>query len=254
VLPPATNDLWITGSARSHFPERLPVSDINEVTQLILHERQGRDRGWWQQMRDAFWPDSTVNLSWFTGSGPDFVARSEDMSGRGDRSVHRIAAPVVHVHGDRAYAEAATAVEFQIDLDGVRADLISYTRLNYRLERRNGTWGVLSLDAIYERDTLAPKVPGQNIPIAPEVIKGRRPSYALLAYYLDRRGYRVGTDLLGDDQPARVDAFYAGLLAWLKNEPTAAHPAPAIAAGFRKFRGKKNSPSGRPGNGGGTQY
>ncbi|GAA2359013.1 nuclear transport factor 2 family protein [Dactylosporangium salmoneum] len=192
------------------------MCDVAEISQLILDERQGRDRGWWDQMRRAFWPDSIVQLSWFTGSGPDFVTRSAQMSGRGDRSVHRVAAPVVHVRGDRAHAEVSTTVEFQIDYDGVPAHLVSYTRLNYRLTRRDGRWGVESLDAVYERDTLTPAIPGGVITVDPEDIAKLRPSYALIAHYLQRRGYPVRDDLLGDDRPDQVDAFYAELLGWLE--------------------------------------
>jgi SnoaL-like domain len=191
------------------------LSDITEITQLVLRERQGRDRGWWDQMGAAFLPDSTVNLSWFSGSGPDFVTGSRAMSRRGDRSVHRNTPPVVHVHGDRAHAEVPTAVELQVEFDGVRAHLISYTRLNYRLVRRADGWRVLSLDAVYERDTLTPAIPGQRIVVDPEAVAELRPSYALLALYLRRRGYPVGADLLGDDRPEEVDAFYDRVRVWL---------------------------------------
>lgn len=194
------------------------MTDVDEISQLVLRERQGRDRGWWEQMRAAFLPDARVHLSWFTGSGADFVTRSVAMSGRGDRSVHRMSPPVVHVRGDRAYLEAATAVEFRVDIDGTAADLISYTRLNYRLARRDGRWGVLSLDAIYERDTLTPVVPGERVALGADALTGRRPSYALIAHCLDRKGYPVGDDLLGDDRPDEVAAFYADLWAWLEPE------------------------------------
>jgi hypothetical protein len=195
------------------------MADTHEISQLILRERQGRDRGWWDQMRDAFFPDSTVNLSWFSGGGHEFVARSAEMNGRGDRAVHRLSPPVVHVDGHRAYAEVSTAVELRVTFDTRPADLISYTRLNYRLERRNVRWGVISLDAIYERDTLTPAVPGQGIVIDPGALAGFRPSYSLIAYHLAQRGYTIGPDLLGDDRPDEVDAFYAAVWAWLKDEP-----------------------------------
>ncbi len=39
-------------------------SDIAVITQVVLGERQGRDRGWWDQMAAAYWLDSTVRLSW----------------------------------------------------------------------------------------------------------------------------------------------------------------------------------------------
>lgn len=193
------------------------MNDSSTITQLVLHERQGRDRGWWKQMMACFWPDSSVTLSWIDSSGPDFVWRSEEMSGRGDRSVHRLGPPTVHQAGNRALVEVPAGVEFRVDWDGVSADLISYTRLNYRVERREGQWKIKSLQAIYERDTLIPRLPGQLIRV--EAMSGKRDPYALIELYLTRRGYSVG-DLLGDDQPERVAAFYADAFRWLHQNTT----------------------------------
>ncbi|WP_329563354.1 nuclear transport factor 2 family protein [Kitasatospora sp. NBC_01266] len=195
------------------------MSDTERITQLILHERQGRDRGWWEQLEAAYWPDSRVHLSWYNGSGPGFIAGSRNMIGRGDTSVHRMSPPVVHVVGDRGYVEAPTGVEFRVTIDGVLVDLVSRTRLNYRVERRDGVWKILSLDAIYERDTITPAVPGTAITIPQERLAGFRPALALISYYLQSRGYPVGDNLLGDDQPRARDAFYAEVLAWLHAGP-----------------------------------
>ncbi len=191
------------------------MDDINSISQVVLHERQGRDRGWWSQMNDCFWPDSTVALSWFSGSGPDFVSRSAAMSERGDRAVHRLGPPVIDVNGDRALVEISTGVEFRIDWQGIPADLISYTRLNYRLERRDGQWKIHSLNAIYERDTLTAAIPGQTLTFDPQSVTSYRASYALIAASLSLRGYSVRNDLLGDDQPEQVQSFYAEERAWL---------------------------------------
>ncbi|MEZ0362351.1 hypothetical protein ACAG26_01415 [Mycobacterium sp. pUA109] len=54
--------------------------DISVITRLVLRERQGHDRGWWDQMAAAYWPDSTVHLTWYRGDGPGFVAGSKDVS------------------------------------------------------------------------------------------------------------------------------------------------------------------------------
>jgi hypothetical protein len=191
------------------------MNDIADVTQLILHERQGRDRGWWQQMRDCFDPQASVRLSWFDGSGADFVTESEAMTGRGDKAVHRLAPPVVHLHGERAVVEVPAAIEMRVDLDGVEADLTSYTRLLYRVHKQSGSWRIASLDAIYERDTLQSATPDAPLRLDPDRLAQFRVPYRMLAYHLSSRGYPVAGDLYGDDQPERVAALYADTFAWL---------------------------------------
>lgn len=192
------------------------TDDITRIMQLILHERQGRDRGWWPQMRHAFAPDSIVRLSWYRGDGPGFVDGSERMSGSGDKAVHRLSPPVIHLDADRAIAEMSCGVEFQVRIHDTPAHLVSYTRLNYRLEKRDDQWAVVQMDAIYERDTLTPAFPGDHIDIDSADVEEYRPSYALLSYYLAGKGYDIADDLLGDDRPEAVASFYEELLHWLQ--------------------------------------
>ncbi|WP_405009475.1 nuclear transport factor 2 family protein [Kitasatospora sp. NBC_01539] len=192
--------------------------DVALVTQVVLAERQGRDRGWWEQMAALYWPDSTVHLSWYNGDGSGFVAGSAAMARRGAVALHHMSAPVVHVRGTRAYVEASVAMRFQVEIDGVPGDLVSHTRLNYRLERRADVWGILSLDAVYEYATLTPSVPGQSIVIPPEDLTGYRSSYAVLAWNIAREGRTPGHDELGDDRPEELAAFYAAVWSWLDAE------------------------------------
>ncbi len=192
-----------------------PVDDVSAVTQVILHERQGRDRGWWDQMLQAYWPDSTVHLSWYDGDGPGFVAGSRALTERGLTTLHSMFAPVVHVRGAKAYVEASTAVRAPLVVDGVRGNLVSYTRLNYRLERRDGEWRILSLEPVYEDTTLTPSIPGQRIDIPAEDLAQFRRSYAILAWELARNGRTMSEGLLGDDEPEPVAAFYAATWEWL---------------------------------------
>ena len=190
------------------------MSDIDELTQLVLRERQGRDRGWWRQMRDSFHPDSTVRLSWFRGSGPDFTTESKKMSDNGNRAIHRLAPPTLHIKGDKAIIEVSSGIEFRIPVNDIEVDLVSYARLFFRAERREGVWKFLSLDAIYERDTMVPAIPGARLELEPEQLEGFRPSYRLIGYHLRRLGYEIPDDLYGDDRPAEVTALYRSAFKW----------------------------------------
>ncbi len=190
------------------------MSDADEITQLVLHERQGRDRGWWEQMANCFHPDSQVNLSWFSGTGSDFAARSRVMSESGLWPLHRLSPPAIHVNKTRAFVELPVAVEVRFPLGGVEAELISYSRLLYTVEQRD-TWKIRSLTAVYERDTLTPAVPGTTLDIDPDRLSGFRPSYRCLSYHISLRGLQPPIDLYGDDQPDRAKRLYDEVLSWL---------------------------------------
>jgi hypothetical protein len=195
-------------------------NDIEQIQQLVLRERQGRDRGWWQRMRAAYSPDATVAVSWFSGSATEFIVRSEQMAGTGNQAVHRLSPPVIDIAGDRAVAEIPAAIEVRAEIGGVQADLVSYTRLLYRAIRTDGRWLLRSMVAIYERDTLVPVVPGAVPVIDTARLDSLRRPYRWLAYHLDGQGYSVDQELPGDDRPDTVRAIYDDAFGWLGTRPS----------------------------------
>ncbi|MFE1151064.1 nuclear transport factor 2 family protein [Streptomyces albidoflavus] len=140
---------------------------------------------------------------------------SRSRTRKSDASVHRLSPPVVQIDGPRAFVELPAAIEVRTEVDGVPADLTSYTRVLYRLEHRAPDWRITTLTCVYERGTLTPAVPGRPLTLDPAEPAAFRPPYALLAWHLNRRGYQVSPDLLGDDQPERTAQLYAGLREWL---------------------------------------
>jgi hypothetical protein len=192
------------------------MSDVDELTQLVLRERQGRDRGWWAQMRACFAPGATIRVSWFQGTADEFIARSKDMAARGDQASHRLSPPVVHVMGDRAVVEVPMTVEFRTVIDEVEADLASMGRLLYRAASQDGRWLIAGMEAIYQRDTLFPSIPGTRLDIRREDLAGFRSAYRLLSYHLSRRGYAVSSDLHGDDRPDEVEELYRETFRWAR--------------------------------------
>ncbi len=195
------------------------MDDITAITQTVLRERQGRDRGWWAQMAECFHPDSRVTLSWFDGPGAEFVARSEKMSEMGLRILHRPSPPAVHIHENKAVLELPLAVERRFLLKGVEADLTSFTRMLYQLERRDTGWKILFMNAIYERDTLTPTLPGTTLDVDYAKIAEFRAPYRFVAYDISLGGRSMTADLYGDDQQDRVNALYKAAFDWLGASP-----------------------------------
>lgn len=135
-------------------------------------------------LHNCFTADSVVGMSWFTGPGAEFVARSREMSagGWGGLSVHRLSPPAVRVRGDRALAELPIVIEFRIKIDSIEADLLSWARSQYSAQRADGAWRIARITSIYERDTLTPSVPGTQLNIDSAEFTALRPSYRCLAW------------------------------------------------------------------------
>ena len=194
----------------------LESADITTITQLILRERESRDLQRWETMRECFWPDSVVRVSWFRGSGPDFVTGSMDMAKRGIPAKHRLAPILVRLAGNRAVASLTGIIDLPVQLKGVEATLSTHARFLYRAERRQREWRILGFDAVYLRDELTPAIPGQQIVFDPDEMMGFRSSYRLLSYYLKSQKYPIDSELAGEDRADLVEALYRELFSWAK--------------------------------------
>jgi hypothetical protein len=187
------------------------------VAQLVVREREARDLWRWERMRACYLPDSLVTLSWFHGTGPEFVAQSKTLSETALPSRHRLGPPTTRIHRDRAVVSLPAAIETYPTVDGVPTVLTAYCRLLYRVRAVDGTWQIAQLDGVYERDELVPAVPGRHVRIDPAELDGLRTPYRLLAWTTARSGYPVSQDLPADDRPEQVRELYAQAEAWAES-------------------------------------
>ncbi|HXQ25285.1 MAG TPA: nuclear transport factor 2 family protein [Candidatus Acidoferrales bacterium] len=192
----------------------LESADITAITQLILRERESRDLGRWEQLRECYWPDALVRVSWFHGDREGFVTGSMDMARRGIPAKHRLAPILVTLAGDRAVASLTAIIDLPVKLKGIDGTLSTHSRFLYRAERRDGRWGIMGFDAIYMRDELTPSISGQTISIDPNEVKPFRASYRMLSYYLQSQGYDVDSNLAGEDRPELVEALNREIYGW----------------------------------------
>jgi len=192
-------------------------ADITAISQLILRERESRDLARWDTMRDCFLPDSIVKISWFNGSGREFVDGSIDMANRGMYAKHRLGPVLVTLRGERALASLTGIIDIPRVVDGVEMILSAYGRFIYRAEKRDDVWRIFSFECIYMRDELTPSILGQTVTIDPAEVAGFRPSYRNLAWCLMKTGYAVDQDLPGEDRPETVDNMMREVNTWLNN-------------------------------------
>ena len=191
------------------------AADITAITQLVVRERESRDLCLWNRMASCFFEDSLVDISWFRGTGKEFVEASKGMFERGMRAKHRLGPVLVTLNGDRAVASLSGIIDIPQTVDGVELTLSSHALFLYRVEKRTGEWGLMSFGAIYRRDELIPATPGQSVTIPPEDLAGYRSSYRNLSWSLAQTGYTVNNDLPGEDRPETVSAIMEAVFGWV---------------------------------------
>ncbi|MGY0499275.1 nuclear transport factor 2 family protein [Nocardia sp. FBN12] len=193
-------------------------SDEAAVIEVVLRERAARDTAQWDQMRSAFAADSQVSLTWFTGTGPEFVDASKDMYDRGSRGFHMIGAPSVEIVGDRALAHEGVTVYARGTLADVELDIASHGRLYQRLIKADGQWRITDLTMLYYKDVVSPVNPAADTSALADIGFPVDRPYKYLAALLDAVGYTVGPDLPGPDRPELAAQYIAAHRTWL-HEP-----------------------------------
>src|SRR5260370_27675492 len=116
-------------ATRSYLEDRLSIADL--MTGWIH-----RDLGEWDQLRNLFHPDATIDITWFSGKASDFVDGSMKMVASDFKAKHVITSPVVIFNGDKAIAETNAIVGGDNALIGVGYE--GHARIDDRLDKRNG--------------------------------------------------------------------------------------------------------------------
>lgn len=196
---------------------QLPMSDneadVMSVLDLIAHERQARDRGWWSRLERCYTPEATIRTSWFDGTAVEYIEVSKRVFDH-TPSTHRLGLPVVDINGARAIAEVPVTIEMRGTFRGVETDLVAYLRMLHRAERGAGGWRLAASVAIFDHDTMTSAVPGIALTLNPGDLQGTRPSYRMLSLWMTERGYTVPADRHGVDRPTDLTALYDDAYAW----------------------------------------
>lgn len=191
------------------------ADDITTITQLVVRERESRDFGFWNRMRDCFHADAEINISWFQGRGHDFVAASKDMAARGMLAKHRLGPILVTLNGERALATLSAIIDIPTVIDSKDFTLSAHCMMFYRVERRAGVWRLSSFEVSYRRDEFIPCILGQSAMLPTDLLATYRPSYRNLSYSLHLKGYTPSNELAGEDRPETAHALLQSLYTWL---------------------------------------
>lgn len=197
-------------------PEADSAEDIAEkskIRELIEFERFCRDCALWDEMKKCYAPDSDVDISWFRGSGYEFVDASSRLK---QPATHKIYDTLVWKNGSKAVAITMATIEMRFDLQGTSVNLESDSRLVYRLRKREGLWFIVGFESIYEKDAIIPVYPASRVSIDEKELSGFRQSYAAMSYMNALNNRNINGDLPGIDRPETVEALYRKAKEWLE--------------------------------------
>jgi hypothetical protein len=104
------------------------------------------------------------------------------------------------------------------EVHGVTADVTCTGRFYDFLAKRDGRWGIVRRQPIYEKDRLDPVDPAAQLSLDPKLLGSFPAGYRHLAYLQFQLGYQIAPGLPGLRGPA-VDVLYQEGRDWLDGSP-----------------------------------
>ena len=198
------------------YPEdRLLIRDL--IENWVVY----RDSGDWARFASVWHDGARMNATWFQGPYQDFIEASRKGAAEGVRIGHFLGGTAIDVQGARAVAQTKMTISQRGLVHDVLVDVVCTGRFYDFLERRDGTWGIVRRQPIYEIDRMDPVDPAALLHLDATVLDAYPEGYRHLAYLQRGLGFDVKADLPGLTGPA-VQQLYAEGRAWL---------GPAEAAG-----------------------
>ena len=198
------------------------ASDRQEIRELVENWVVWRDAGDWERFRTVWHDDGRMMATWFQGPAAEFIRVSREGFERGVRILHFLGGTSVDVHGTRAIAQTKMTITQRAPVHDVVCDVVCTGRFYDFLERRDGVWGIVLRQPIYEQDRLNPVDPAAELSLDQAELERFPVGYRHLAYLQTQIGFTVKPDMPGLTG-AEVEALYAQGAAWLAAGST---PAP----------------------------
>lgn len=191
------------------------AADRQQIRDLLENWVVWRDAGHWEQFRQVWHPDGRMMATWFQGSADEFIRVSQDGWARGVSILHFLGGISIEVVGDRAISQTKMTISQRGDVEGVTCDVVCTGRFYDFLEKRNGRWGMVLRQPIYEKDRMDPVSLAAKLELDPALLARFPEGYRHLAYMQTRIGYTVKLDMPGLKGP-EVEQLYTRGTAWLR--------------------------------------
>lgn len=196
----------------NHMTEELTIR------QLVENWAVWRDAGDWERFRTVWHDDGMMMATWFQGPFDDFIRVTIEGWERGVSILHFLGGSSIDVNARRAIAQTKMTISQRGPVHDVLCDVVCTGRFYDFFEQREGRWGLVHRQPIYEKDRIDPVDPAANLRLDAERLATLPEGYRHLAYIQTGIGYQVKMDM-PQLRGAEVEQLYARGKAWLAGEP-----------------------------------
>ena len=192
--------------------------DRLEIKQLIENWVVWRDAGHWDRFRTVWHDDGVMQATWTQGTADEFIAMSKAGWAKGVNILHFLGGNSIDLAGNRAVSQTKMTISQRALVHDVMVDVVCTGRFYDFIEKRDGKWGMVLRQPIYEKDRMDPVDPAARLELDQTLLNSFPEGYRHLAYLQTQIGYKIKMDMPGL-KGEKVEALYARGKAWLEGNP-----------------------------------
>jgi len=189
-------------------------ADRLALRDLVENWAVWRDSGDWARFRTVWQDDGVMMATWFQGTADEFITVSRKGFEQGVSILHFLGGTSIDLAGTRAIVQTKMTINQRALVEGVECDVVCTGRFYDFCEKREGRWGLVLRQPIYEKDRIDPVDPNRPPLLKRERLNRFPVGYRHLAYLQEGLGFQVKPDMPGLTGP-EVEALYARGRAWL---------------------------------------
>ena len=184
------------------------------ITQLVDNWVVWRDAGHWDRFRTVWHDDGVMQATWTQGTADEFIAMSKEGWAKGVSILHFLGGNSIDLAGDRAISQTKMTISQRARVHDVLVDVVCTGRFYDFIERRNGKWGFVLRQPIYEKDRMDPVDPAGKVELDQTLLMSFPEGYRHLAYLQSQIGYKIKLNMPGLKGDL-VEALYKRGADWL---------------------------------------
>ena len=184
------------------------------IRELVENWALWRDAGDWERFRTVWHSDGRMMATWFQGTADRFIGVSREGFESGVSILHFLGGSSIDIADSRAIAQTKMTISQRARVHDVLVDVVCTGRFYDFFEKRDGRWGLVLRQPIYEKDRMDPVDPSARLTLDAALLARFPEGYRHLAYLQTAIGFNVKPDMPGL-RGAQVEALYARGAAWL---------------------------------------
>jgi len=145
-------------------------ADKMAIREIVENWVLYRDAGDWERFASVWHAEGWMTATWFQGPATEFIEASRTLFDQGGNILHLLGGWTCDISGSRAVSQVKMTINQRAPVEGVLMDVVCFGRFYDFLEKRDGCWGIVRRQPIYEKDRLDPVDPSAVLQLDPELL------------------------------------------------------------------------------------